>query len=867
MAVAFFLLLPVLLYFLAKGPPRGSGGEMESFTIIYTGGIQGKLMEPSERERVNGTAPADFGTLYFTLSRLRAEAENRREPVIFVDTGNSLSGDEDVSRQMGGRPIYRLMKEIPYSAILLGQNETTLGREALESLGPGIALLGELKGCAAVRPQLTERAGPLKVGFQGGIQGNPGQGLGDESPHVRILLLPGGDGKDLAGRVKGFDLVIPSAIERGTKGDGVTEIDGVPVAPAVDSRFFVGKLRMARKKGEKKWAVSFALERVAPGEETAPGGILNVLLDARQETEIAYRGRYLPLYEGFAAWVPSPVEGRTLAGLAGRAFAGYCRADAALIDSTSIRVSAGNCWGSREILDVPGGPVSLETAWIDGEKLEGIVRRNPRLVLWAKPTGPGKILVAGDGRILRENPGVFEMTGRVPVMGNFILLDYFRRHRGEIFLALGGDPALGGICRELDDWRFDRAAKLAGDGKTGRDALMLGGMALFKARDMDGAMRLWEEAGRLDRANPGIKGILAASPEKAVATAPAKSQKNHPWPRFRGGPRGTGRSELKGPGAPLLQWKFYTGGKVIGSPVVARDGTVYVGSESRSLFALDPAGRLKWKFDTGLPIRSTPAIGEDGTVYAGSDDGFLYALSPAGRVKWKFKGGGFFSSSPCIGPNGTIYAACEDGFLYAISPGGKLAWKFQAGELIFSSPALAPDGTIFFGCEDHFLYALRPDGSLRWKLDAGHKVTSSPAVGDGAVYVGSEDRSIYAVSFEGKILWKAATGNYVTSSPAVGPDGTVYAGSEDRHLYAVSAAGKILWKMKTGGEVISSPLVDSEGFIYAGSDDGCLHSVWPDGRSRWKFMSRDPMMSSPAIGGDGTIYVGSEDGNIYAVGK
>jgi FOG: WD40-like repeat len=65
---------------------------------------------------------------------------------------------------------------------------------------------------------------------------------------------------------------------------------------------------------------------------------------------------------------------------------------------------------------------------------------------------------------------------------------------------------------------------------------------------------------------------------------------------------------------------------VIASPVIAAEGTVYIGSRDGYLYAINPDGTLKWKFKTGGMIHSTPAIDNKGTVYIGSDDGYLYAI-------------------------------------------------------------------------------------------------------------------------------------------------------------------------------------------------------------------------------------------------
>jgi len=89
---------------------------------------------------------------------------------------------------------------------------------------------------------------------------------------------------------------------------------------------------------------------------------------------------------------------------------------------------------------------------------------------------------------------------------------------------------------------------------------------------------------------------------------------------------------------------------------------------SDNLYAIDPRGRnrKKWAFETGNWVSSSPAIGSDGTIYVGSKDKNLYAISPDGLKKWAFKTGGNVFSSPAIGSDGTIYVGSDDNNLYAI---------------------------------------------------------------------------------------------------------------------------------------------------------------------------------------------------------
>jgi outer membrane protein assembly factor BamB len=74
-------------------------------------------------------------------------------------------------------------------------------------------------------------------------------------------------------------------------------------------------------------------------------------------------------------------------------------------------------------------------------------------------------------------------------------------------------------------------------------------------------------------------------------------------------------------------WKFETGGWVNSSPAIGSDGTVYIGSWDKKLYALSGKSGVKlWEFETGSRVASSPAIGSDGTVYVGSWDGKLYAI-------------------------------------------------------------------------------------------------------------------------------------------------------------------------------------------------------------------------------------------------
>jgi|DewCreStandDraft_5_1066085.scaffolds.fasta_scaffold01244_30 outer membrane protein assembly factor BamB len=62
------------------------------------------------------------------------------------------------------------------------------------------------------------------------------------------------------------------------------------------------------------------------------------------------------------------------------------------------------------------------------------------------------------------------------------------------------------------------------------------------------------------------------------------------------------------------------------APVVCANGFIYVGSRDYKFYCVNPNGTVKWSYTTGNPIYGSAAIGSDGTVYVTSTDRYLYAF-------------------------------------------------------------------------------------------------------------------------------------------------------------------------------------------------------------------------------------------------
>ncbi len=323
-------------------------------------------------------------------------------------------------------------------------------------------------------------------------------------------------------------------------------------------------------------------------------------------------------------------------------------------------------------------------------------------------------------------------------------------------------------------------------------------------------------------------------------------------------------------------WKYKTDGQVNSSPVLAADGTVYVGSSDGKLHAIGTDGSPKWTYTAGGEIISAPAVSADGTVYIGSTDNSFYAVNPDGTLKWSYRTSGAITSSPAIGADGTVYIGSEDKTISAFNSLGTLIRKYSInGSISYSSPAIGLDGTLYIGSMNNNIYAVKSNGSFLWlqPYETGGGVTSSPALmPDGTVIVGSWDGYLYAVKADRTLKWKYKTDGAIDRcSPAVDSDGTVYIGSWDNYLHAVNhVTGEIKWKFKGTGEsgsfgMVSSPSVGAGGTIYIGSTDTYLYAVGSDSKENWRCKTEGAIISSAAVGADGTVYVGSQDGYLYAV--
>ncbi|MCP3941210.1 MAG: PQQ-like beta-propeller repeat protein [Desulfobacteraceae bacterium] len=342
--------------------------------------------------------------------------------------------------------------------------------------------------------------------------------------------------------------------------------------------------------------------------------------------------------------------------------------------------------------------------------------------------------------------------------------------------------------------------------------------------------------------------------------------------------------------ANTIKWKTKVWGEASYSLALGSDETIYVvtnypgGPQRTNLNALNANGTIKWVLDESWQFRGTPTIAPDGTIYLRSYAKKMYALDPSGKKDWEFPTCSDNLTDMALDSDGTIYFAAGSsndndgtGMVYAVNPDGSEKWTYTISDVYYikTSPAIGPDGTIYIMInkvgEGQLLHALNPDGSTKWIAQEENLsvITKNLAIGvDGIIYAGGYKGLLAINPEDGSIKWQTFTNDsYSTTSPVIDSQGTIYIGSKDHNLYAVNPDGTIKWKFQTGRKVYSTPTIASDGTIYFSSWDHNLYAVSQGGHLKWSCDIESAAISAPVIGSDGTIYTVqySTGGRYYVI--
>ena len=339
-----------------------------------------------------------------------------------------------------------------------------------------------------------------------------------------------------------------------------------------------------------------------------------------------------------------------------------------------------------------------------------------------------------------------------------------------------------------------------------------------------------------------------------------------------GGPRHLHRAAARGPRTAKVGWRVKVDGAVATQVTVSPDErTLYAGTLAGSLVALAREdGKQRWSAALGERVYSTPLVADDGTIYVGSDAKKLTALSSEGAVLWRLEVDGEADSGPVLARDGTVVFAAGSSVL-AVRRGGDIAWRFTAKGKIFASPAITEGGLVIVGSQDDHVYALGAGGALAWSVDLGADVDGAPVVADdGSIYVGTDKDEVVRLDAHGKIIWRVTVGGYVRGVLSLARNGDVMAGTYGPvpRVVRVAPDGTIRGAFAIQGTgarefgIHGGPLEDAEGALYFGAQDDFAYALGTDGAVRWRFETGADVDAPLSMLSDGSLVVASEDGTI-----
>jgi eukaryotic-like serine/threonine-protein kinase len=207
---------------------------------------------------------------------------------------------------------------------------------------------------------------------------------------------------------------------------------------------------------------------------------------------------------------------------------------------------------------------------------------------------------------------------------------------------------------------------------------------------------------------------------------------------------------------PVWAEPFKTEGKIWSSPTV-NQGTVYIGSFDKKLYALDAAtGGKKWEFLAGGAVIASPVI-DGGTAYFGSFNRSFYAVdASSGDLKWTFEARQGFWASPVVS-GGVVYAPSLDGRVYVLNAtnGQKIA-EVDLKDAISSTPVLVGKDVVV-ATESSPGTANEKAGSIIYAIDtasnqsrqiarlAGDKVLGPLSTAQGSVYAHTDRDLVFGI--------------------------------------------------------------------------------------------------------------------------
>ncbi|NOY07725.1 MAG: PQQ-binding-like beta-propeller repeat protein [Spirochaetes bacterium] len=315
-----------------------------------------------------------------------------------------------------------------------------------------------------------------------------------------------------------------------------------------------------------------------------------------------------------------------------------------------------------------------------------------------------------------------------------------------------------------------------------------------------------------------------------------------------------------------IRWQSAADGRIIYKPAIDYSKVIYVVTDSKRLYAVNPDGILSWSRQLkGMPA-APPVIGFDNSIIVPLNTKEIYSYKPNGSIRWVFKSDRKITGNLAIGNTGNIYFPCGS-VLYSIDYRGRLIWRYGLAGRITAGPVADINGSVYAGTDNGRFYAVKGNGGKLWKLRIPGTVSLVIAGKQGRIYIGSS--GITSADRGGFVLW-----NYNFPGRVRGilesNDGSIVTATRKGKFYRISASGKKQVEFDSGIKIKSLSVLTENGNVLFISEKGILYSVYMrknslKQRAVKEFYGRQGEISGIALSADGIVYAGSADWILTAL--
>lgn len=320
------------------------------------------------------------------------------------------------------------------------------------------------------------------------------------------------------------------------------------------------------------------------------------------------------------------------------------------------------------------------------------------------------------------------------------------------------------------------------------------------------------------------------------------------------------------------------------APAVDSHGTAYAALGNQVVAFAPDTGAEQWRFATGGVILGPAVLGGDGRLRVHSDDGHLYVLDVRGAKAHSPVriGPPLAWAAPLVDSDGNTWISRADGGLLRVDAHGRVESRpFLRGRRRFDCTGVIRDRVLYLGCEDHFVHAISLAGERGVELweggdrgRTGCPINAPLALCGDLLLAVSQDDQLYAFELDGTRRWQVAIPGPALGSPVVAPGSIVLVGlavgADATHAGALLAIDadtqRTLWCRGVPGAVESSPVVGADDRCYVGDNHGVVRQFRVrDGEELWQESLEASVRSALTLLAPEVLGVGLEDGSLVGL--